>query len=64
MGASAEALRAGGYAIDWLSAHDSARGRALATVLRVTAGALAWARETAERRPMRLADGRARMPVD
>lgn len=67
-GASAEALRAGGYAIDWLATHDSARGRALATVLSVSAGALAliaaWGRETAERRPVRLADGRARMAVD
>lgn len=67
-GASTEALRAATYALDWLGAHDTARGRALAAVLCAAAGALAligtWARETAERRPVRLAGGRARMAVD
>lgn len=67
-GASTEALRAAGHAVDWLGAHDTSRGRALATVLCLAAGALAiigvWARETAERRPVRLAGGRARMTVD
>lgn len=67
-GASTEVLRAAGDALDWLGAHDTARGRALATVAFVSAGALgviaAWGRETAERRPVRLAGGRARMAVD
>ncbi len=67
-GASSEAVRAVGGAAEWLASHDTARGRTLATVLCVTAGALvliaAWGRETAERRPVRLAGGRARMAVD
>lgn len=67
-GASTEALRAAGDALAWLGAHDTARGRALAMVLFAAAGALgliaAWGWETAERRPVRLAGGRARMAVD
>jgi len=67
-GTSTETLQAAGGALDWLRAHDTPQGRALATVLAATAAALgligAWARETAERRPVRLAGGRARMAVD
>ena len=67
-GASTEALRAASYAVDWLGAHATTRGRMLATVLCAAAAALAligaWGRETAERRPVRLAGGRARMAVD
>lgn len=67
-GASTEALQAAGGSLDWLREHDTPQGRALATVLTASAAALAligaWARETAEHRPVRLADGRARMTVD
>lgn len=67
-GASTEALRSAGDAVAWLQAHNTARGRALAVVIFVAAGALglivAWGRETAEGRPVRLAGGRARMAVD
>lgn len=67
-GASTEALQVAGGALDWLRAHDTPQGQALATVLAAAAAALAligaWARETAERRPVRLAGGRARMAVD
>lgn len=62
------ALRAAGGVIDWLGLHNTVRGRSLATVLAAAAAALvligAWARETAEGRPVRLAGGRARMAVD
>ena len=67
-GASGEALGRAGQALAWLIEHDTPRGRALVTILALTAGALAlagaWARDTAERRPVRLAGGRARMAVD
>ena len=67
-GASSEALQAASSSLDWLVGHDTARGRMLASVFCATAGALAliaaWGRETAERRPVRLAGGRARMAVD
>ena len=67
-GASTDVLRAASDALHWLGTHDTSRGRALATVLCAAAGTLAligtWARETAERRPVRLAGGRARMAVD
>lgn len=67
-GASAEVIGRAGQALGWLANHDTPRGRALAAVLCAVTGALAlaaaWARETAERRPVRLADGRARMAVD
>jgi hypothetical protein len=67
-GASSEALQAAAAALDWLGGHNTPRGRMLATVVLGAAGALAligtWGRETAERRPVRLAGGRARMAVD
>ncbi|RLT35081.1 MAG: hypothetical protein DWI58_19875 [Chloroflexi bacterium] len=67
-GASSEALQAASSSLDWLVGHDTARGRMLASVFCATAGALAliaaWGRETAERRPVRLAGGRARMAVE
>ncbi len=67
-GASTGTLQAVGGALDWLRVHDTTQGRALTTVLAATAAALAligaWGRETAERRPVRLAGGRARMAVD
>ncbi len=66
--ASTEAIEAGSRGLGWLAAHDTARGRALLTVVCVTVAALAltlaWGRETSERRPVRLAGGRARMAVD
>lgn len=65
---SAEALHTVSDGVGWLEANNSGRGRALATVLCATVGLLlvvgAWGRETAERRPVRLAGGRARMAVD
>ncbi|TAJ19272.1 MAG: hypothetical protein EPO65_07190 [Dehalococcoidia bacterium] len=65
---SAGALNAAADGLGWLEEHNTARGRALVTVLCVAAGLLliigAWGRETAERRPVRLAGGRARMAVD
>ena len=67
-GASTETLDAVARGVEWLRAHDTGRGRALVAVLSATAGTLAllaaWGRESAERRPVRLAGGRARMAVD
>ena len=67
-GASSEVVRAVGAVAEWLASHDTARDRMLATVLCAAAGALALiaerGQETAERRPVRLAGGRARMAVD